>query len=58
MAHTDKISVPIADAKPIQKITGGAVPLKIAPSIAGMIRTPITNVNDPRINLTQVFDSH
>ena len=53
MAHTDKMRVITAAAKTIQKITGGGVPVKIIPPIAGMIMTPTTNVSDPKINNVQ-----
>jgi len=53
MAHTERMRVATADAKATQKISGGAVAAKSTPPIAGMIMTPITNVNDPRINNVQ-----
>ena len=53
MQTTDKVRVITADAKAIQNITGGGVPTTNAPPIAGMIRTPITNPNDPIISSVQ-----
>ena len=55
MAHIAKMSVPTADAKAIQNITGGGVPTENAPPIIGIIKTPINNIIQPRTNKVQAF---